>query len=89
MAAETGPLVKAQLSHTHAFCSHAADKKQKHTGWYLKKSFRDSISVKELPNNFSHSHQESLIYREQKRQGENFTRSDSYQITSSHEANII
>lgn len=59
MVAERGPLVKAQLSHTHAFCSHAPDKNQKHTGWYLKKGLRGSISVKELPNNLSHLHQES------------------------------
>lgn len=36
MVAERGPLVKAQSSHTHALCSHAPDKNQKHTGWYLK-----------------------------------------------------
>lgn len=40
MVAERGPLVKAQLSHTHAFCSHAVDTKQKHTS--LKEDLKDS-----------------------------------------------
>lgn len=67
MVAERGPLVKAQLSNTHALCSHAPDKKQNHAGWYLKEGLRDYISIKELPNNFSDLHQESLSPGKQKK----------------------
>lgn len=77
MVAKRGPLVKAQLSHTHAFCSHALDKKQKHLGWSVKEGLRNAISVKEHLSNFSHTKNPSAMGNG-KDIVKNLTRSDSY-----------
>lgn len=49
MVAERGPLVKAQLSCTHALCSHAPNKKQKHTSCTWRKVWEILFQSRNFP----------------------------------------
>ena len=49
MVAERGPPVKAQLSHTHALCSHAPDKKQRQHRLLLEERFEILFQPRNLP----------------------------------------